>query len=132
MRPMPETPRALSAALRGACGACGMAVALLGAGPVRAADAEGAFTVLSVGTRGCDRYVEAYAERAWDKLLHSAWVAGYLTALNQHVSPRANISATMNAASRDRWLLDFCQRHAQSTIAEAAAALATELARRAP
>lgn len=127
-----ERPGRLSANLPRRLAALAMAGGMLGAGPARAVDVDGSYTVLSVGTRPCSRYVEAYAERGWDKLLHSAWVAGYLTAINQHASARANVSASMNAASRDRWLLEFCRQQPQATLAEGASALAAELVVREP
>lgn len=105
-----------------------LALVLGATAPVaQSVDADGNFTVLSMGTRACSRFVEAYAEGGWDKLVQSTWVGGYISAINEYLKYGKNISASMDADSRDRWVFDYCKKNHGATLGAASSALVQEL-----
>lgn len=49
-----------------------------------AADSDGNFAIKGAGVQTCKKFVEAWDKGNTDLRLYAGWIAGYVTALNQH------------------------------------------------
>ena len=100
---------------------------LLAPRAIFAADAEGEFTVLSMGTQSCSSYQQAFRSGGWNKLLYSVWIGGYLTAVNEYLSLGANVATRMDAEERDQWVFEYCTSNPDDTVQNEASSLLREL-----
>lgn len=100
--------------------------------PCFAADKNGTYTILSMGTKSCGEVVSDFKSDARQNLLNSVWVAGFITAVNAYVATRPNVAAGVDTASRDLWVHNYCSANPLENLGNAAVALATELSKRHP
>ena len=110
------------------------AVALLVAStlPCFAADKNGKFTILSMGTKSCGEVVAQFKEDGQSKLVNSIWVAGYLTAINERVANRSNIAAGTDPEAWNLWINNYCTANPLESLSSATTALVLELSKRRP
>ena len=105
-------------------------ISLLIASPSFSADPSGKFTILSMGTKSCGGVVSDFKEDSRGKLSNSIWIAGYLTAINEHVVSKSNIAVGTEPAAWDLWINNYCMANPLDTLSAAAAALVDELSKR--
>ena len=98
--------------------------------PCYAADKSGKFTVFSMGTKSCGEVVADFKENGRGKLSNSIWVAGYLTAVNEHVANRSNIAPGTDPAAWDLWINNYCTANPLESLSSATTALIGELSKR--
>ncbi len=91
------------------------------------ADSNGAFTVLSLGTKSCGTVVSDFNKGDWGKLTNSIWVAGYLTAINEHTFRGKNVAGSTDPDSWDLWIYNYCSQNPLDNLYKAASALYMEL-----
>jgi hypothetical protein len=109
---------------------CFVFVWVLIAAPSFGADSSGKFTVLSMGTKSCGEVVADFKEDGRGKFNNSIWVAGYITAVNEHVASRSNITAGTDPAAWDQWINNYCMAKPLESLASATAALVKELSKK--
>jgi hypothetical protein len=97
-----------------------MALALLTAAalttPARAADP---YTVLGAGVRSCGSWLHDRAEARYWELADQAWVLGYVTSFNEHLSATKNIAAGTNADGLFAWIDNYCRTNPLNSVAQA-------------
>lgn len=97
----------------------------------RAADADGNFTVLSVGTKSCGTIVSDFNKDDWPKLINSVWVGGFITAINSEAHNGKNVAEGIDASARDLWIYNYCKSNPLDSLFRATDALLGELRKRA-
>ena len=100
------------------------------ASPCTAAEKDGRYTILSMGTKSCGDVVADFKEGGPGKLSNSIWIAGYLTAVNEHIATRSNIAAGTDAEAWNLWVNNYCSANPLETLASSATALFSELSKR--
>jgi hypothetical protein len=96
-----------------------------------AADSQGKFIVLSLGTKSCGQVVTDFEKNDWGKLTNSVWVGGYLTAINSEVFKGEDVAKGTDPAARDLWVYNYCKSNPLESLYRATDALVSELIRRA-
>ncbi|MGV8057793.1 MAG: hypothetical protein AB2L12_07210 [Smithellaceae bacterium] len=109
---------------------CAFLVTCVPANPSHAVDKSGAFTILSMGTKSCGQVVADFKENSFQKINNSIWVAGYLTAINEHIAVRANIAKGIDPAAWDLWINNYCDANPLESLSSATTVLVTELLKR--
>ena len=97
-----------------------------------ATDKSGKFTILSMGTKSCGETVADFKEDGRGKLTNSIWVAGYLTAINEHVAKRSNIAAGTDPEAWNLWINNYCTANPLDSLSSATSALVAEMSKRRP
>jgi hypothetical protein len=98
--------------------------------PSFGSDSSGKFTILSMGTKSCGEVVSDFKENGRDKFNNSIWVAGYITAINEHLGSKSNIAAGTDPAAWDLWLNNYCLSNPLATLSGATEALVGQLSKR--
>jgi hypothetical protein len=80
-----------------------------------------------MGTKSCGDVVADFKQDGRGKTYNSVWVAGYLTAINEHVSSKSNVAAGTNPEAWDLWIFNYCSANPLDTLQRAASALLLEL-----
>ncbi len=109
---------------------CFVFVLVLIAAPSFGADSSGKFTVLSMGTKSCGEVVADFKEDGRGKFNNSNWVAGYITAVNEHVVSSSNVAAGTDPAAWDLWINNYCTAKPLESLSSATTALVKELSKR--
>jgi hypothetical protein len=99
---------------------------LVGATSAFAADKGGHYMVRGAGASSCGTWTQ---DRQQNFLAYqdSAWVAGFVTAVNSYSFQGRDIAAGVDANGLDAWIDNYCASHPLATIADAAEALVSEL-----
>lgn len=109
-----------------------VALYIAGVAPCFAAE-KGGFTVLGVGTKSCGTVVADFKEGGIRKVINTAWVTGYLTAVNERVdNNRSNIAAGTNPDAWELWINNYCNANPLHDLHLATQTLVAELAKRRP
>ena len=85
-----------------------------------ATDSSGSFAVKGVGLSKCSAFVDA--AKGDDKTILSryvGWIAGFLTASNQHVTATFDLTPWQNIRSVTLALVNHCDRNADMRFGEA-------------
>lgn len=104
---------------------------LVGWSSTLAANSQGNFRVLSLGTTSCGQVVADFEKDDWGKLTNSIWVGGFLTAINSKVFKGENVAKGTDPAARDLWVYNYCKSNPLDDLYRATDALLSELTRRA-
>jgi len=99
----------------------------VGMTPVIAADKSGAYTIRGPGTVSCGTWTQDRQSRGHLAFQDSAWVSGYVTAVNNYLWRGKDIAAGIDASGLDAWVDNYCASHPLDSIANAAEALVAEL-----
>lgn len=92
-----------------------------------ASDSSGKFNVLSMGAKSCGQVVSDFKEDGIGKLANSAWVGGYLTAINAEVYRGFDVARGADPAARDLWIFNFCSKKPLDSLYTATDALVVQL-----
>ena len=92
---------------------CALLLALLLslAGPARAADTRGLFSVKGVGTADCQRYLNARKEGGREYFVFAGYLGGYLTAYNQITEGTFDIVPWQTLDTIAGMLSSFCTKN---------------------
>ena len=83
------------------------------------ADAQALFSVKSVGTATCQRFVEARGKADKEYALFAGYVGGYLSAYNQFTPGVFDVMPWQTMETLAAMLDNYCRRHGQSNFAVA-------------
>jgi len=98
------------------------------AGAARAADEEGAFAVKGVGLTKCSDFVKAAKEQDREVVSqYVSWLAGFITASNQHMAETFDLTPWQNVRTLSSLLAAYCDRNADLRFVAAAARLTNAL-----
>jgi len=98
--------------------------------PCVAAEKNGRYTILSMGTKSCGEVVADFKEDGRAKQSNSIWIAGYLTAINERVSTRSNITAGTDPEAWSLWVNNYCSANPLESLASSTTQLVFELSKR--
>ena len=104
-----------------------MALILLMSQLSRAADSEGRYIILGQGGVSCGTVVDEYDKDGLGRLTHSAWIQGYLTAINEEIYPGKNVTGSTDPDARMRWIYNYCKKNPLDILHKATNALLQEL-----
>lgn len=104
--------------------------ALGGTSATLAADQSGGFRVFGSGELSCLRWLDDRRLGNESARQSEMWVAGYLTAYNQHVFKERDVSARFEGDYLLTWIDDYCQKRGQNSLVIAAHELVQMLRRR--
>ncbi|MFO1349127.1 MAG: hypothetical protein U1F12_11180 [Pseudomonadales bacterium] len=82
-------------------------------------DKNGNFRALGAGTKSCGAFVEDYQEDGWGKLINSAWVGGYFTAINEHLYLGENVANETDSAARNLLIYNYCKQNPLDSLQSA-------------
>ena len=89
---------------------------------------EGVYEVLGVGTLSCEVWTKDRADRTSENhFINSAWVQGYLTAVNVFGDGPSHIAKGTDAEGIMAWIDNYCAQHPGDSLTVAAKALVNEL-----
>ncbi len=98
---------------------CVLLLSLVPAAAALGADAQGQFSVKSVGTATCKRFVEARGKADKEYALFAGYVGGYLSAYNQTTPGVFDVMPWQTMETLSGMLDNYCRRHAESNFAVA-------------
>lgn len=107
--------------------AAGAVFAALAAPSSFAADPAGAFAVKGVGAARCETYAKALQDESPDAGAMLAWVAGYITAVNQLRAATFDIVSWQTDAIVATSLAAYCDKHPAAQLYVAVDAMSAEL-----
>ena len=94
---------------------------------------QGQYSILGAGTNSCGEWTKARAgDQDWNQLIITAWVLGYLTAVNEYAPGSDDITGNTDIEGLRAWLDNYCSQHSLEIIANAAQKLVKELRQRSP
>ena len=102
-------------------------LALLLPTAAHAADAQGHYNSLGLGTLSCGKWTEDRQAKNGLADAEFAWVTGYLTAFNRMMALDGNVSSQTDSAGMEAWIDGYCQAHPLDDLETATAALIKEL-----
>ena len=95
-----------------------------------AADSSGDFRVFGSGKLSCLRWLDDRRLSNDSARQSEMWIAGYLTAYNQHVFKERDVSAKFDGAYIMEWIDGYCRKRGQNDLVIAAHELVQMLRRR--
>jgi hypothetical protein len=105
-----------------------ISVLLLGGQPPSiAADASGRFTILGHGNISCGSMVAAYEKDDLGRVVHTTWVSGYLTAINEKAHIGKDITNGSDVEAWSMWIYNYCKSNPLDTLHKATTKLVDEL-----
>ena len=89
-----------------------------------------AYFTWGMGAQTCKLYVTAKAEYDFARdqrthLAHLNWIKGFITGINW--SRDSDIARDLSVETVDRWIDAYCRKNLHATIAEASAAMVSDL-----
>ena len=88
---------------------------------------EGAYEVLGVGTLSCEVWTKERADRSDERhFINSAWVQGYVTAVNVFGDGPSHLAKGTDADGIMAWIDGYCAQHPAESLTVAAKALVDE------
>ena len=99
-------------------------------GSARAADPKGEFRVFGSGELSCLRWLDDRRLGNESARQSEMWVAGYLTAYNQHVFKQSDVSSHFEGDYLLSWIDDYCRKRGQNSLVIATHELVQMLRRR--
>ena len=100
----------------------------LWAGTAGAADANGSFAVKGVGLTKCSQFVETVKEKNREALAqYIGWLAGYLTANNQHQDETFDLTPWQNLRTITSLMAGYCDKNGELRFVRAAVNLVQAL-----
>lgn len=98
--------------------------------PCVAAEKNGRYAILSMGTKSCGVVVAEFKEDGRGRLSNSIWIAGYLTAINERVATRSNIAVGTDPEAWNLWVNNYCAANPLESLASSTSQLVFELSKR--
>ena len=86
----------------------------------RAADENGNFLILGVGTDLCGKYL---SQADSTNVIYVAWLTGFLTAIDVTTPSLRNILSGTDIDGAMSWIKDYCQQNPTATFSQAVRAL---------
>ncbi len=96
--------------------------------PAGAADGQGMFSVKSVGTANCQRYLDARAKGDREFLLFAGYLGGYMTAYNQLTPGTFDVLPWQTVETLLGLMASYCKKHPDANFAVATTLLIKVLA----
>ena len=96
---------------------------------LHAADPKGGFRVFGSGELSCLRWLDDRRLGNESARQSEMWVAGYLTAYNQHVYKGRDVSTRFEGDYLLNWIDDYCRKRGQNNLVIAAHELVQMLRR---
>jgi len=100
-----------------------LALLALVAGPARAADTAGRFSVKGVGTATCQTYLDTAHNKDRELLLFAGYLGGYVTAYNQLSGDTFDILPWQTVETLLGLLDNYCRKHPEANYAAAVSQL---------
>jgi hypothetical protein len=112
------------------CGVMALAIMLLVAGPLTAADAEKRFAVKGVGAAKCSAFIKSFDSRATEDIaLFAGWISGFISALNEGIDNTFDLAPWQSPEVLVLLMRDLCGKKPEEPYYRAAAGLVSILGR---
>jgi hypothetical protein len=85
------------------------------------------YSIQGTGTKSCGAYLEARRQRGIEEVQFSAWLAGFITAVNYELQDTYDVLGSTDIYGALGWVDNFCQSNPTESFSRASVLLAKSL-----